>query len=505
MPETLRKYQNDLIGVSSLVLIYLVTHLPRLALIPIFTDEAIYLRWSQIMAYDASLRYMPLVDGKPPLFMWLTSMVMRLMPTIDPLLTGRLVAVSSGLLGVLGIYFTAHILFRNRWISVLSGLLYILVPFTFFYDRFGLADSLLAAIGIWSLGLSVLLVRTRRLDVAMILGGLIGFGLLTKSPAEFYYGFVPLGLVFLDWKRRQKVISDVLKLSLLFLVVVAISQLIFSVLRLFPLFYMITQKNLEFIVTPKEFLTHPFEHLISNIKTFIIWEWEYLSFPIALLAVYALVIPFRRFDLKRIYLVLVIVAEFVIMASFNKTIFPRYLLIFTPIIYLLLASVGFELKNSLALRKRWLPLLLALFLVMPLFADYKLLTDPPTAPIASGDSNQYINAWPAGYGVREIRRFLVEQSRKGKVFVGTEGTFGLMPYSLELYQKDYPDVIVKSYWPLSDKVPPELLQTAKAYPTYFIIYQRQTVPDGWNLRLIASYQQGNGPDYLRIYQIIPQR
>ncbi|KKU74843.1 MAG: hypothetical protein UX99_C0005G0003 [Candidatus Amesbacteria bacterium GW2011_GWB1_47_26] len=40
--------------------------------LPIFADEAIYVRWSQVMRAESSLRFLPLSDGKQPLFMWLT-------------------------------------------------------------------------------------------------------------------------------------------------------------------------------------------------------------------------------------------------------------------------------------------------------------------------------------------------------------------------------------------------------------------------------------------------
>ncbi len=37
---------------------------------PIFGDEAIYIRWVQIMRADPTLRFVSLSDGKQPLYMW---------------------------------------------------------------------------------------------------------------------------------------------------------------------------------------------------------------------------------------------------------------------------------------------------------------------------------------------------------------------------------------------------------------------------------------------------
>ena len=38
--------------------------------LPVFADESIYIRWAQIMRSEATLRFLPLSDGKQPLFMW---------------------------------------------------------------------------------------------------------------------------------------------------------------------------------------------------------------------------------------------------------------------------------------------------------------------------------------------------------------------------------------------------------------------------------------------------
>src|SRR3989344_4563676 len=40
---------------------------------PIFADESIYIRWSQVMRAEPSLRFLPLSDGKQPLYMWATT------------------------------------------------------------------------------------------------------------------------------------------------------------------------------------------------------------------------------------------------------------------------------------------------------------------------------------------------------------------------------------------------------------------------------------------------
>src|SRR3989344_7406580 len=62
---------------------FFASRLFNLTIIPIFTDEAIYLRWAQIALTDPRWRFISLIDGKQPLFIWLLLPVLKLMS--DPL------------------------------------------------------------------------------------------------------------------------------------------------------------------------------------------------------------------------------------------------------------------------------------------------------------------------------------------------------------------------------------------------------------------------------------
>ncbi len=502
-----KRYRTVILAWAALCVVYVLTRLVNLGIIPIFTDEAIYLRWSQIMAYDASLRYLPLVDGKPPLFMWAVSGVLRLLPVFDPVISGRLVSVAAGFGGMVGIYLLARQVFGDRKIAYLSAVLYLLVPFTFFYDRFGLADTMLAMWATWSLVLGIWLARSLRPDAALLLGWAVGFGLLTKTPALFFLLFQPLLLVFFDWQKERRPTRLLIWAGLLGVALFE-AELIYGILRLFPLFHMVAQKNAEFVVSFGEFLRHPFSLFRDNALTLLRWQIGYLTVPVAFFTLFGAALAIVRKNITAFVLLAVYLCFFIAMASFNKSIFPRFLLTFTPPL-LVLAAAGIVKFSHLPKIKflsppKLLLLITAGVLFIPLFTDFKLVTDPPGAPIPDGDSHQYINGWPAGYGVKEIRDFLTAQSQQyPEVLIGTEGTFGLMPYSLQLYQKDYPNVRIKDYWPLPEKVPAEIALAAKSQPTFFVVYQRPQPPISWKVKLLAKYQQGNSGDYLQLYQVLP--
>src|SRR3989339_82367 len=176
------KTQKRLILTAVLTIFFLVTRLSNLTKIPIFTDEAIYIRWGQIALQDPAHRFISLEDGKQPMFVWL--MLPALKWISDPLLAGRLVSVISGTLTLAGLIVLSWKLFGEK-IGWMSGFIYIISPFFLLYDRLALYDSLTTALMVWALFLTILMSEYLRLDIALLLGMTIGAGFLTKSSAQF--------------------------------------------------------------------------------------------------------------------------------------------------------------------------------------------------------------------------------------------------------------------------------------------------------------------------------
>lgn len=432
--------------------------------IPIFTDEAIYLRWSQIISGDLHYLYLPLTDGKPPLFMWIVAAVMKLFPNLDPLFSGRLVSLAAGLFGMFGVYFLSQQLFNKKSLSFIAVIFYILSPFVFFYSWFATADILLAAFATWSLALSVALVKNLKIKTALILGVVIGLGMLTKSPGLEFLLLTPLTL-FLGFRIRWLLLMGIVFLT---------SRLIYSVIFFFPQAYVISLKNADFAT-----ISLPL-HFPGNFTALFNWEVAYLTWPIAVLIIISL---FYKRSREKFILFAYFAAHFLFMAFFNKIIYPRFLLMFTPLLFILAATV----IDDLGLK------FLVPVLIFPLFVNYKILTDPTKAVIADNDSVQYLNSRAAGWGIKELNTFFTQQCKSSsKIKVGVEGTFGLMPQALELYQKDHSCLEIRPFWPSPENLPSGL--------DYYVIYQRET-PSGWKMKLVKQFKQGNSNDYLKLYKI----
>ena len=155
----MKKFKTALVIFAVSAVIYAVFRLVNLTSIPVFVDEAIYIRWSQVMKAEATLRFLPLSDGKQPLAMWLTIPLLKYVS--DPLIAGRLVSIFAGVGSMVGLAFLTFLLFDSLLLASLSSLIYVILPFTMFFDRMALVDSLLAMFGIWTLALSILFAKTR--------------------------------------------------------------------------------------------------------------------------------------------------------------------------------------------------------------------------------------------------------------------------------------------------------------------------------------------------------
>lgn len=498
------RYKREILGLVLLFLGFFALRLASLTSLPIFTDEAIYLRWAQIALNDSTWRFISLTDGKQPLFVWATMVFMKVVE--DPLVAGRLVSVASGLLTLVGLILLSYELFKNRIISFLTGIIYISYPFAQVYDRMALMDGTVGTFAVWGLYFGVLLVRKLRLDIAYTLGFVLGGAVLTKSSGFFAAYLLPLTLLLFDFKKNQRW-QRLFKWAILVILAIAISQALYSVLRLSPFFHIIAEKNGTFIYTFQEWITHPFEFFIPNLRTMLEWLFSYFNI-FAILLIFGLID--KKFIKENLLIVSYFLIPFLILALFGKTLYPRHFY-FMTLSLIPLVSLGlyyFVTKAQVFFKnKKAAYALVILFISYPLYVSLQFAINLPKAMIAKSDVEQYISSWPAGWGVKESIVFLQNQSKDKKIYVFTAGTFGLMPASLELYLNKNPNIIIKGIWPINDGLPEEIDVASKEGETYLLFYQPCPAcsdlyepPWNWPTEKVFKAHRGN----LAIYKVIPR-
>ncbi len=444
------------------IIAFFFLRLYKLNNIPVFVDEAIYVRWSQVMKNEPNLRFLPQTDGKQPLFMWATIPFFKI--SSDPLIAGRFVSVTSGIGTLIGIGLLSFLLFGDFLTVSLSVLVIAILPYSVFFDRMALADSMLAMFGIWSLALSVLFAKTNRLDIAMLLGFSIGGGLLTKSPAIIYYIWLLIALVFF-FKTKVNKLKDFGKLLLGLFAIILISQMMYGILRLGPAFEMIGSRNQDYLYSWREVLYHPLSPLIGNLKTTLNWLWLLFT-PTLLLTLFFGFIP-KKTRLISLFLILSALIPITAQATIAKVYTSRYALFavlpFVPVI-------GFGL-NWLVTRKGILIKLSSIILlIVPFVISILCVFAPSKAPLSFDMRNGYLEEWTAGWGQKEIANYLIDLESKGeKVVVFTEGFFGTLPDGLQIYTNGHSNITIVGSNPYVGAIPEGLINSSHLNSRFLVL------------------------------------
>lgn len=485
-----------LLGFIALLAVYFVTRLPNLTALPIFTDEAIYIRWSQIGMRDAAWRFISLTDGKQPMFTWIMMLLLKVFAGSDPLFVGRLTSVVAGAGTLIGMLFLSYEIFRDKRVAWLTGFMYVILPFTAWYDRIALYDSLVSTFSVWSLYAAVVLVRYLRFDTALLLGMVLGAGMLNKSSGFLTLYFLPVTLLLFDWQGRDRRIRFAKWIGLV-VVAALLSQVFYSVLRLSPFFHMVGQKDNVFVFTMTEWLNQPFRFFAGNLRGMFDWLRNYLTIPLFLMVI----VPwFTRWPgvRERMLLYLWWLLPFAALANFAKILYPRFILFMTMPLLIIAAYAMVHAWERI--RRPFLRLVfIAAVFVPSIYITSFIVFAPKDAPIPLADRGQFIDNWPAGGGVKEVITYLTAQAAHEKLSVYTEGTFGLMPYSIELYLVDNPNVKITGIWPLPEFIPDEMVTDASASATYFVMNETQVAPAKWPMTLIGEYKKGKSPENRKLH------
>lgn len=496
----LNQNRNRLItGVTvGITLVYLITRLVNLTLLPVFSDEAIYVRWAQTMAYDKTKLLLPLFDGKTPLFIWLLIPCLGLWPQ-DPLFAARFLSAFSGI-GLLWVILKiTQLHYPKKNAAVDASIIFLVLPFSLFYQRMGLIDNLLTSF----LGFSVWFFskwrKSEYLSLDIIYSGIFwGLALLTKTSA-FYYLAVPMAIFIIDnLKLRPK---TWLKSAVMAITGVIIGLLFIAWMRSSPWFPFLFNRTSDFAFSLTEIVEKPFSILWFNIRRFSPWLWTYVTPPIILLlAGSGLILKKNKPVLGNVgYLILSALLFLFPFLITGKLMASRYLL---PIIIWLIPAAGILFAELRAKNIKIYAVALALFTYSGLRFDVPLLYTPEKTPFPKADTIQYLTEWSAGYGIPETVSFIKQEAAKGKIVIATEGYFGTLPDGLLMYFDKSPlikNLEIFGVGPAISGINDEIKQKMDAGETVYLLANQHRLNMNYEgcCTLVASYPRPlNGPALL---------
>ncbi|KKR85985.1 MAG: hypothetical protein UU32_C0025G0008 [Candidatus Woesebacteria bacterium GW2011_GWB1_41_10] len=468
-----------------IIVVGLVIRLINLTILPVFADEAIYIRWSQIMINEPTLRFLPMSDGKQPLFMWVLMFLVNRFS--DPLFIGRLVSVISGLGTMIGLFLLTYILFKNKVVSLATTAIWAISPYSVFFDRMALVDSMLTMFGVWSVTFGIITAKTLRLDYAMITGFFLGGALLTKSPAIFFVILLPAALIF----AKQKI-----KVVLLFIVTLVIAFGMYNILRLGPNFHLLTSRTADYVFPISHLWENPKDPFIPYFDRAIEWLRMMGPWPVLALVLFGIVAGLKKLRREILFLFSWWLIPTLIQSEFGKVFTARYEL-FTLSFLFGIAAAAFLVTNKIL---KWTTtLVFVLFIIFSGIFNYKLLTNPDSANLPRSEKSGYLEEWTAGQGIREIADYL---KNGGRVVVGTEGYFGTLPDGLQMYLANYPEITVIGVGIDIKELPKSLAESKEAgNKTYLVVNKSRLLanPEKLGLTLIAEYPKVPRPIDVREY------
>ncbi len=487
---------RDYFTYKIIALVYFATRLINLDKFPIFTDEGIYIRWARVAWHDANWRFISLTDGRQPLQTWLTIPFLKFFPD-NLLLGGRLFAVLSGFISLIGIFALTYYLFGKR-ASFIAGALYVLTPFFLFYDRLALVDSMINAGFVWSLFFLILLARTLRLDVALIYGIVSGITLLAKSSAKL---FLVTGVVtpILFLQKNYKIFGKKLvNFLLLFGLSIIIALVLYNVQRLSPFFHFVDEKNNTFVMTFDQFRQTPFMRFPVNIWMIPYFIFSESAYILPIFGLAGLILLYKKNWKLASYLALWILIPYMAISFFAIVVYPRYLIFIVTTLLVLAAYFLAKVKKAVFIVGA------VLFLLSVSYFDYSILFAMDKIPLPPVDRWQYVEGISAGTGVKEIVDYARGRSSEKPVVILAEGNFGVVGDMLESSLRSTDKITIKGYWPLEEKNLIENQGLVKNNVVLVAFSHRTDFPGIWPITLIKKYDKPGGLSSFTLFELKPK-
>jgi 4-amino-4-deoxy-L-arabinose transferase-like glycosyltransferase len=477
----------------------------NLTILPIFADEAIYIRWAQVMRAEPSLRFIPLSVGSPPFFMWM--MMPFLKVVADPLFAGRLLSVFCGFGSLIGVFILSFLLYKNKRLSLISIVIYSVVPYFVFSERVALIDSMLSLEAIWLTILALMFVNRQRLDITIIAGLLFGISLMTKSFAVLF--LIPLFSVLLLFKlnkedKETNVVNLVKIISGLILIAIIGYGIYNFILRLGPNFSLISTRNDIGIFTLKDLTNQPLGLLIPHLIDLSDWIPNLLTPFIFIAMIFGIFLGLRKFRVATIFLMICSFCPIIVESIISRVFTPRYIL-FAVWPFVIFSSLAIEFvlskvenKKPVLISKIIFPaIFLMIFLAPAIYYDYLLLTNPEKSPLPRNLRSGHLEEWTAGQGIKETVSYLKNRLPGKKILVGTEGTFGTLPDGLQIFFQNVPNITIIGLALNHTQVPQPLINSLVDHDeVYFVINDDRLRfdPDKFNVTIVNKYPKAIRPD-----------
>jgi hypothetical protein len=504
------------IGTILYVLIFLAVRLTNLTLLPLLVDEGRHIARARVTFAGGNL-FLGMRESMKQLYIWIVALFIPFFS--DHLLAARIVSVLAGLGGAWVCYKLATMLYPERRLGYIAALFYLLCPFSLFYDRVALTDSLLTMLMGLSIVLSFQFWRSPSLKWAVALGSVFALAVLNKAYALLYYPTPFLLWLFL---KRELSLSRFIRLMAVVYGVTLLAWLPILIIGLQAYW----NDHIEKLAasSPADSYLDTLRH---NIISVLDWLQIFLTWPYLLVLLFVLVLIIFRRDKIGFILILLALTPVLVFTFALHAWSPRYILpIVTPIS--VLVALGIADLTELALRllgrvrsqpslspPGLQPAIFLLFSIPALLFSYLIIFKPSQAPLPGPDKLTYIEGRFSGYGLRESAQVVDEFAARYPKIIVLQGAnlmdaiFSLDVIGMMFYMSNSDKVQVQTIAQFDENTFHTLDAYAQAAPTFtlnttetgnssnFVFSDLVNFPQAWQL---ASLPKPGGQFKVTLYQ-----
>lgn len=443
------------------LLAYFLLRTVNLTGLPIFNDESTYIRYGIHQLNEPTHQPFSLLIGKEPLDPYLYAFVGTMIGNL--LVGGRIVTMVWGLLTLIGLYLFTNELLGKR-AALFASLLYVITPYTVFFDRLALLDSSVSTIAVWSLFLTQKLLHKAQWRYAIALGVVAGIGLWTKTSTLFYL-FLPLiSYIIFYFTQGDKRFNKAKQ----FATAVIVSLLIFIPLYTNQFYAIHMQLLSQYTYPLGSIFTFPVAVWWDNLTGIVEWLFFYLTPPLFLLALGSLIYFTKRKKLWFVFLWFYLPLVYEIL--YAKLFTSRHVLLLT-VPLLILAGYGLSLLWQ---RKKIFGAAVGIIIFLWSLYDCGILvTNPQQYPSlfiekAATDADQYVHGYPSGYGVLEAINYVQQQAASQRIIVIIRNDHGNPEDAVVAYLDYKPNIILLPLGNPSAAIDSVFKQVGTSIPVYFV-------------------------------------
>lgn len=510
----MKNNRNFILLTFGIIISYVSLHIMSLTTLPIFADEAIYIRWTQLIIDDwQQYVFFPLNDGKTPLAFWLL-IPWQYLP-INQLASARLFMVLIGMIQILSIGWLVRQLSGSKRSQIIGMFFTAFLPFWYFHHATFLLDGILTLWLTLFFGMSIHVMKkidsnkvdnmqaalksilSMRLVLPLALTSIVfGLALLTKVPAILAVPAIALSTLY-----KTKSVNHFLLKSLTFLVGIVGGLLLFSLLIVSPAFPQLFARGSDFLFPLQSIiLDGVWKDTVASIPNYFYTFFVYLTPSVMILNLVSLFVNKHK-DRSHLLFWSGVVFLLPIMLL-GKVVYPRYLF---PASIFFTVNAAFTLeyfidwvsKQRASLSSTLIGISLALLLANTIATSgifiYYFITDSNQLPFVSADREQYLTQWSSGHGIYETVGLIEEIAQTETVAVATEGSFGTLPDGLMVYlhRKNLSSIFVDGIgFPLKS-ISPAFLQKSSEFDRFLLVANSDRIAtselDTASMKLIAEY------------------